>query len=157
MVSRRWLLKNVRPGEMPVDMNGIPVALRNASAVVRNYREAEDLVKFYGSPDYCPPKGYGVVIMVPRMKPVYVDTNGERTAESLRDRVCAVWNDLFGEIKADPDEGRFMMSDFPYMSHAEQLKKLELNGIARVLRDPKNPVMNPERQPWQERTIRSIG
>lgn len=156
MVSRRWLMRHVRPGEMPVDKHGVPSPLRKASAVVRNYREAEDLVKFYGSPDYMPPRGAGVILLIPRQKPVYVETNGERTATELRDKVCGVWQQVLADIRSDPDEGRFDLKDFPYMPHQRQVKTLEINGLARLLRDPDNEVMNPDRQPWQDRPFRVL-
>ena len=156
MVSTRWLMKNVRPGEMPVDKHGVPARLRNASAVVRNYREAEDLVKFYGSPDYCPPKGAGVIMLIPHQKPVYIDTNGGLTATQLRDKTCGVWQQVFASIESDPDGGRFDYKAFPYLSQSEQQRKLDINGLARTLRDPDNEVMNPARQPWQGRPFRVV-
>ena len=83
-----------KPGlEMP-DFMGVPRRWRPggndpASAVVRSLPEAEDLVAFYGRPEFCP---FGPVLLIhPTADYILIAGMGEADAAELRDLAVATW------------------------------------------------------------------
>jgi len=168
MVSMRWLQRNVRPEQrgILIDWTGVPAGLRGtATAVVRNPREAEDLVAFYGSPDYQPMGG--VVLMVPGQPAVYIShvrfaKPGRQdpvnlTAKQLRDIAAETWWQVLAEVLDDPDEGRFTMHDFRRMSPAMKWQKLTRSRLAHILIDKQNAILHPPKQAWQDSTFQIVG
>lgn len=164
MVSMRWLQRNIRPeqrGQL-VDWRGVHAAFRAvATAVVRNPREAEDLVLFYGSPDYQPTGG--VVLMIPGQSPIYVSQHqrvqGDNpdpvwlTALQLRDLVTDLWWSVIADVLNDPDQGHFTIESLRAKPEQLQFRALEMNRLGRILADSKNKVLNPDRQFWQDTTV----
>jgi hypothetical protein len=158
-LSLRWLSKNVRPeqrGQL-IDWRGVPPALRGvATAVVRNPREAESLVAFYGSPNYQPTGG--VVLLVPGQAPVYIAHVRKRedaadpvglTAQQLQDIAAEMWWAVIAEVLASDGAGRFTMDEIRATPHQLLHRRLELNRLGRILADAQNKILYPERQAWQ--------
>lgn len=133
-----------RPGMVPIDWSGVPAGFRGkVSAVVRNIRQAEDLVDFYGHPEWVP--AAPVLVLIPGQRPTIVNGGGQATALQLRDIATELYVRELARVQKHRGEGRFDFHEWDRMSQRERLDTLDIGQLAHA----RDEVQNPAPAEWQ--------
>ena len=133
----------------PIDWTDVPEAYKGqCSAVVRSALECEDLVRWFGSPDFCP--FLPVLILLPGADaPIAITGMGYATAAELRDCAVVTWHDKTEKLA---NGGKLL--DFDALREKRGLMRREEVDPAvrqalrdRVAKHKANPISDPARQP----------
>ena len=109
----------------PIDWSGVPVAARvkymgRVSAVCTSSQQAEDLVKFFGHPDFCPL--LPVLLIIPGAPtPTAIEGRGYAPAAELRDIAVHA----FGRTAERLAENNGQMFDFDALRERAGLMRRE--------------------------------
>ena len=132
-----------------VDWAGVPASFRGkCSAVCRTAEECGDLVRWFGSPDFCPM--LPVMVMVPKADvPTLIAGMGYATAAELQDCAVVVWHEQTDKLAKT---GKIL--DFDALRERHGLMRREEVDAAtrealvqRAARHKASPVSDPPRQP----------
>lgn len=133
----------------PIDWTGVPDSYRGkCSAVCRTMLECEELVRWFGSPDFAP--YMPVMVMVPGADaPTLIAGMGFATAAELRDCAVAAWSSQTEKIAKT---GHVL--DFDSLrERAGLMRREEVDAatreamVHRIARHMANPISDPARQP----------
>ncbi|KKN27943.1 hypothetical protein LCGC14_0859330 [marine sediment metagenome] len=132
----------------PIDYQGVPAKFKGKlSAVCRTAAECDELVHWFGSPDFCP--NLPVMVMVPGAQPTLIPGFGYATAAELRDCAVVTW---YEQTERLAKTGRVF--DFDALRERRSLMRREEVDSAvreamlrRIEQHKANPVTDPFRQP----------
>lgn len=133
----------------PIDWKGVPASFKGKlSAVCRTATECDELVRWFGSPNFCPL--LPVMVMVPGAPaPTLIPGFGHATAAELRDCAVVTWHEQTERLAKT---GRIL--DFDALRERRGLMRREDVDPAirdamlrRIARHKANPVTDPPRQP----------
>ena len=156
-----------RPGLAPIDWTGVPLRIRlnfdvmlsakarRVSAVVKSEAEAEDLVRFFGHPDFCPFDP--VLLLIDGCSPILIDGMGYAPAAELRDLAVTTWGRMLNRLAAN--NGRMFDFDTLREKHGEMRREDVAAHFANALQDRieqhrRNLRTDPFRQPWMPESNR---
>jgi len=75
----------------PIDWRGVPASFKGKlSAVCRSAADCDELVNWFGSPDFCP--NLPIMVMVSGGQPTLIPGFGYATAAELRDCAVVAWH-----------------------------------------------------------------
>ena len=133
----------------PIDWRGVPANFKGKlSAVCRTADECEGLVRWFGSPDFCPL--LPVMVMVPGAQaPTLIAGLGYASAAELRDCAVVTWYEHTEKLAKTGG-----LLDFNALRERRGLMRREDMDAAvreamrrRVAQHKANPVTDPPRQP----------
>ena len=133
----------------PIDWAGVPASFKGkCSAVCRTAEECGELVRWFGSPDFCPV--LPVMVMVPKADaPTLIAGMGYATAAELQDCAVVTWHEQTRKLA---ETGHVL--DFDTLRERHGLMRREDVDAAvrealvdRVARHKANPISDPQRQP----------
>ncbi len=132
----------------PIDFRGVPQKfVGKLSAVCRTAAECEELVRWFGSPDFCP--NLPIMVMVPGAQPTLIPGFGYATAAELKDCAVYTWHH---QVEKLAKTGTLL--DFDELRERHGLMRREDVDAAtreallrRVAQHKANPVTDPPRQP----------
>ena len=132
----------------PIDWTGVPAAFKGKlSAVCRTAAECDDLVNWFGSPDFCP--NLPIMVMVPGTQPTLIPGFGYATAAELRDCAVVTWHT---QTEKPAKTGRIL--DFDALRERRGLMRREDVDSAvreamlrRIAQHKAHPLTDPFRQP----------
>lgn len=136
----------------PIDWRNVPANFKGKlSAVCRTAEECEELVRWFGSPDFCP--YLPIMVMVPGLQaPTLIAGLGYATAAELRDCAVATW---YQQTEKLAKTGRLV--DFDELRDRRGLMRREEVDPAvreamlrRIAQHKANPVTDPPRQPVRQ-------
>lgn len=133
----------------PIDWGGVPEAfVGKCSAVCRTALECEDLVRHFGSPDFCPFQP--VLILLPGADaPIAIAGMGYATAAELRDCAVVTWHEKTEKLA---DGGKLLDFDALREKHG-LLRREEVDAatrealLERIAKHKANPISDPQRVP----------
>lgn len=132
----------------PIDWRGVPANFRGKlSAVCRTAAECDELVHWFGSPDFCP--NLPIMVMVPGAQPTLIAGLGYATAAELRDCAVVTWHEQTEKL------GKMgSLLDFDALRERHGLMRREDVDPAtreallrRVAQHKANPITDPQRVP----------
>lgn len=132
-----------------IDWEGVPEQYKGqCSAVCRTAEECDELVRWFGSPDFCPL--LPVMVLVPGAHaPTLIAGFGYATAAELRDCAVVTWHTQTQKLATT---GQIL--DFDTLRERRGLMRREEVDSAtreallqRVARHKANPISDPPRQP----------
>ncbi len=130
-----------------IDWRGVPLKWhRKVSAVCRSLSDCEDLVKWYGDPDFCP--FLSVLLLIPD-HPTILAGLGYATAAELKDDAVNIWGKYTARLAKtgsilDFDDLRERAGQMP----REKVKAAMSEAFwERIRHHRENPVTDPFRQP----------
>jgi len=83
----------------PIDWRGVPPSFKGKlSAVCRTAAECDELVHWFGSPDFCP--NLPIMVLVPGAQPTLIPGFGYATAAELRDCAVVTWHQQIEKLAA---------------------------------------------------------
>ncbi len=133
----------------PIDWKGVPESyVGKCSAICRTAQECAELVRWFGSADFCP--NLPVLVLVPGADaPIAIAGMGYATAAELQDCAIVTWHDKSQKIEKDGT-----MFDFDALRERRGLMRREKVDAAtreamvqRVAKHKANPISDPARQP----------
>jgi hypothetical protein len=133
----------------PINWAGVPAQyVGKCSAVCRTVEECGELVRWFGSPDFCP--YLPVMVMVPGTDaPTLIAGMGYATAAELQDCAVVTWHEQTHKLAAT---GKLL--DFDALRERRGLMRREEVDAAtreallrRVAQHKANPISDPARQP----------
>ncbi len=132
----------------PIDYKGVPAKFKGKlSAVCRTAAECDELVHWFGSPNFCP--NLPIMVMVPGTQPTLIPGFGYATASELRDCAVVTW---YEQTERLAKTGRVF--DFDALRERRGLMRREEVDPAvreamlrRVEQHKANPVTDPFRKP----------
>jgi hypothetical protein len=133
----------------PISWKGVPASFKGKlSAVCRTATECDELVRWFGSPDFCPL--LPVMVVVPGAQaPTLIPGFGYATAAELRDCAVVVWHTQIEKLAAT---GKLL--DFDELRERRGLMRREEVDPAvreamlnRIAKHKANPITDPPRQP----------
>ncbi len=133
----------------PIDWEGVPESyVGKCSAVVRSAQECADLVRHFGSADFCP--NLPVLVMVPGADaPVAIAGMGYASAAELQDCAIVTWHDKSAKLA---NGGKLL--DFDALREKRGLMPRDKVDAAtreamldRVAKHKANPISDPQRVP----------
>ena len=132
----------------PIDWKGVPASFKGKlSAVCRTAAECDELVNWFGSPDFCP--NLPIMVMVPGTQPTLIPGFGYATAAELRDCAVVTWHTQTEKLART---GRIL--DFDALRERRGLMRREDVDSAvreamrrRIAQHKAHPVTDPFRQP----------
>ncbi len=132
----------------PIDYAGVPASFKGKlSAVCRTAAECDELVHWFGSPDFCP--NLPVMVMVPGAQPTLIAGLGYATAAELRDCAVVTWHEQTEKLAKTGS-----LVDFDALRERHGLMRREDVDAAtreallrRIAQHKANPVSDPYRQP----------
>lgn len=131
-----------------IDWKGVPASFRGKlSAVCRTAAECDELVRWFGSPDFCPL--LPVMVMVPGAAVTLIAGFGYATAAELRDCAVVAWNNQIEQIAKtggihDYDARRERAG---LMRREDVDPAVREAMVRRIAQHKANPVTDPFRQP----------
>ena len=131
----------------PIDYCGVPASFKGKlSAVCRTAAECDELVHWFGSPDFCP--NLPIMVMVPGTQPTLIPGFGYATAAELRDCAVVTWHTQAEKLTKT---GRVL--DFDALRDRRGLMRLEKVDtevreamLRRVAHHKANPITDPPRK-----------
>ena len=132
-----------------IDWTGVPLSYKGkCSAVCRTAEECGELVRWFGSPDFCPFEP--IMVMVPGADaPTLIAGMGYATAAELQDCAVVTWHEQTDKLART---GRLF--DFDALREKHGLMRREEVDAAtrtalleRVARHQRSPISDPSRQP----------
>ena len=131
----------------PIDWKGVPASFKGKlSAVCRTAAECDELVHWFGSPDFCP--NLPIMVMVPGVQPTLILGLGYATAAELRDCAVVTWHTQAEKLAAT---GRVL--DFDALRDRRGLMRREKVDtevreamLRRVAKHKANPITDPPRR-----------
>ena len=133
----------------PIDWTGVPESFKGkCSAVCRTAKECSDLVRWFGSPDFCPV--LPVMVMVPKVDaPTLIAGMGYATAAELQDCAVVAWHEQTEKLATT---GTLLDFDALREKHGlmrrEKVDEATRNALLdRIARHKSNPITDPARQP----------
>jgi hypothetical protein len=143
----------------PINYKGVPASFKGKlSAVCRTAAECNELVRWFGSADFCPV--LPIMVMVPGAPtPTLIPGAGYATAAELRDCAVAVWYQQTERLTATGG-----LADFDALRERRGLMRREEVDPAvreamlrRIAQHKANPITDPPRQPvYQNPTNRVV-
>jgi len=132
----------------PIDWKGVPASFKGKlSAVCRTAAECDELVNWFGSPDFCP--NLPIMVMVPGTQPTLIPGFGYATAAELRDCAVVTWHTQTEKLART---GRIL--DFDALRERRGLMRREDVDSAvreamlrRIAQHKAHPLTDPFRQP----------
>ena len=133
----------------PIDWAGVPASyIGKCSAVCRTAEECSELVRWFGSPDFCP--NLPVMVMVPGADaPTLIAGMGYATVAELQDCAVVTWHEQTRKLAATGT-----LVDFDVLRERRGLMRREEVDQAtreallrRVAQHKANPVSDPFRKP----------
>jgi len=133
----------------PIDYSGVPLNFHGKlSAVCRTAQECSELVRWFGSPEFCP--DLPVMVMVPGTDaPVLIAGMSYASAAELQDCAIVTWFDHLDKLAK---RGHVLDYDALREEHG-LLPREQVDGATRqalrdrVARHRANPISDPPRQP----------
>lgn len=133
----------------PIDWAGVPPRYHGqCSAVCRTAEECGELVRWFGSPDFCP--HLPVMVMVPGTDaPTLIAGMGYATAAELQDCAVVTWHEQTRKLAKT---GKIFDFDTLREKHG-LMRREEVDDAARdamlrrVAQHKANPISDPARQP----------
>ena len=131
----------------PIDWQGVPAGFKGKlSAVCRTAAECDELVHWFGSPDFCP--NLPIMVMVPGAQPTLIPGFGYATAAELRDCAVVTWHMQTEKLAAT---GKIL--DFDALRDRRGLMRREKVDtevreamLRRVAKHKANPITDPPRK-----------
>jgi len=131
----------------PIDWRGVPEKfVGKLSAVCRTAAECEELVSWFGEPNFCP--NLPVMVFVPGAQPTLIAGFGYATAAELKDCAVYTWYHQIEKLKTGT------LLDFDELRERHGLMRREEVDAAtreamlrRIAQHKANPVSDPFRQP----------
>jgi len=131
----------------PIDWKGVPASFKGKlSAVCRTAAECDELVHWFGSPDFCP--NLPIMVMVPGVQPTLIPGFGYATAAELRDCAVVTWH---AQAEKLAKIGRVL--DFDALRDRRGLMRREKVDtevreamLRRVAHHKANPITDPPRK-----------
>ena len=131
----------------PIDWAGVPASFKGKlSAVCRTAAECDELVHWFGSPDFCP--NLPIMVMVPGTQPTLIPGFGYATAAELRDCAVVTWHTQAEKLTK---MGRVL--DFDALRDRRGLMRRERVDtevreamLRRVAHHKANPITDPPRK-----------
>ena len=132
-----------------IDWTGVPESyVGKCSAVCRTAQECEDLVRWFGSADFCP--NLPVLVLLPGVDtPIAIAGMGYSTAAELRDCAVVTWHEKTEKLA---NGGKLL--DFDALRERRGLmRREEVDAatrdalLARIAKHKASPVSDPPRQP----------
>ncbi len=142
----------------PIDWKGVPANFKGKlSAVCRTATDCDELVRHFGSGDFCPL--LPIMVMVPGAQPTLIPGFGYATAAELRDCAVVTWHEQTEKLAK---AGRLF--DFDELRERRGLMRREEVDPAvreamlrRIEQHKANPLTDPPRQPvYQNPTNRKV-
>ena len=131
-----------RPGKQILDLTGVPPSLRGkVSAVVRNQRDAEQLVRFYGSPDYAPIGP--LLIMIEGYEAILIAGEGRLRAIKLRDMAGEIVEKMLEEAIHDGEDGRMSGQEIRDLPGETVHATLRRSLLQKAIRRKDSTLSNP--------------
>ena len=133
----------------PIDWKGVPASyIGKCSAVCRTVEECGELVRWFGSSDFCP--NQPVMVMVPGTDaPTLIAGMGYATAAELQDCAVVTWHEQTRKLATT---GKLV--DFDALRERRGMMRREEVDLAtreallrRVAQHKANPISDPARQP----------
>ncbi len=133
----------------PIDWAGVPPQFHGKlSAVCRTAEECSELVRRFGSADFCP--NLPIMVMVPGADaPTLIPGMGFATAAELQDCAIVTWH-----VQSEKIASRGHVLDFDELRERRGLmRREEVDSavreamLARISRHKANPISDPPRQP----------
>lgn len=133
----------------PIDWTGVPASyVGKCSAVCRTAQDCEDLVRYFGSPDFCP--YLPVLLMVPGApSPTAIAGLGYATAAELRDDAVVTWHRQSAKFaKGEPIFDFDTLREKHGLMPRDQVDNATRDAMRRRVQEHKaNPVSDPPRKP----------
>ena len=131
-----------------IDYRGVPAGFKGKlSAVCRSAAECDELVQWFGSPDFCP--NLPIMVMVPGTQPTLIPGFGYATAAELRDCAVVTWH-----TQAEKLTKAGSVLDFDALRERRGLMRREKVDaevreamLRRIAQHKAHPVTDPFRQP----------
>ena len=132
----------------PIDWKGVPASFKGKlSAVCRTAEECEGLVRWFGSPDFCPQ--LPLMVLIPGAAPSLIAGFGYATAAELQDCAVYAWHKNTEQIAKtggllDFDAARERAG----LIRREEVDAATRNAFRdRIAHHKANPITDPFRQP----------
>ena len=133
----------------PIDWTDVPEAfVGKCSAVVRSALECGELVRWFGSPDFCP--NLPVLVLLPGADaPIAIAGMGYATAAELQDCAVVTWHDKTAKLA---NGGKLLDFDALRDKHG-LMRREDVDAatrealVARIAKHKANPVTDPQRVP----------
>ena len=130
-----------------INWKGVPGSFKGKlSAVCRTAAECDELIHWFGSPDFCP--NLPIMVMVPGVQPTLILGLGYATAAELRDCAVVTWHTQAEKLAAT---GRVL--DFDALRDRRGLMRREKVDtevreamLRRVAKHKANPITDPPRR-----------
>ena len=132
----------------PIDWRGVPASFKGKlSAVCRTAAECGELVRWFGSADFCP--NLPVMVMIPGAQPTLIAGLGYATAAELQDCAVVTWHEQTEKLAKTG-----ALVDFDALRERHGLMRREDVDAAtreallrRIAQHKASPVSDPYRQP----------
>ena len=132
----------------PIDYTGVPDSFKGKlSAVCRTAVECGELVRWFGSADFCP--NLPVMVMIPGAQPTLIAGLGYATAAELQDCAVVTWHEHTEKLAKTG-----ALVDFGALRERHGLMRREDVDAAtreallrRIAQHKASPVSDPYRQP----------
>jgi len=133
----------------PIDYTGVPLSYQGkCSAICRSALECRELVKWFGSADFCP--NLPVLVLIPgSAAPIAIAGMGYATAAELQDCAIVTWHEKSARLA----EGGTLLDFDEARERSGMMRREDVDTatrealVKRIARHKANPISDPARVP----------